>query len=181
MLTTGSGTWRRKHSKQLCEDLFRLDVNLLAEDGVLFPGCRTRIEWPNSSLFAGNFRASTAVIGASINGERFLRISFCWDDREYVTQEILLTVTRPHFGGARIWFRCPGTDSEKPHGLRCAKLYCHERKFACRKCHDLRYKSQREGLALQRALRRNGFGDFTRADIREFARTRRASSCSAEN
>lgn len=54
-----------------------------------------------------------------------------------------LVGTGQHFGGRRIWFRCPRARC----GRRCSVLYrplqCNARAFACRKCHELRYTSQR--------------------------------------
>ena len=167
----GKGAWPRLTAKKLCEDCFRLDVNLLAGDGAIFPGRRGVISWESRSFTASKFAIRFEVRSDSF-GERILRIAFCWDDGEFTTQEILLTVTKVTFG-FRSWFRCPaGTNSEKPCGRRCAMLYLLNGRFACRACHSLVYASQRESRALQRALRRNWFGEFSRADIRQYAKRR---------
>jgi hypothetical protein len=50
---------------------------------------------------------------------------------------IYLESTGMHFGGRRLWFRCPRCDR------RCRVLYGTWR-IACRRCHRLRYLSQRE-------------------------------------
>ena len=57
--------------------------------------------------------------------------------------------TYPHFGGVRLWFRCPC-------GRRAVKLYrpMHELHFKCRTCHGLVYQSQRETRAA-RLMRRS--------------------------
>ena len=47
-----------------------------------------------------------------------------------------LTTTTPRFGGLRYWFLCPRC------GRRVGKLY-HLERWACRRCHDLAYPSQR--------------------------------------
>ena len=47
-----------------------------------------------------------------------------------------LTTTTPRFGGFRYWFLCPRC------GRRAGKLY-HVERWACRRCHDLAYSSQR--------------------------------------
>lgn len=84
---------------------------------------------------------------------------------------VRLTTTRPTYGGTRYWFVCPRRDC----GRRCEALYhpkgCNARAFACRRCHGVRYFSQRIG-APRRAERRadrcvrrlvsNTQGDFQR-------------------
>jgi len=50
---------------------------------------------------------------------------------------VYLEATRMYFGGRRLWFRCPRCDG------RCRVLYGTWR-IACRRCHRLRYLSQRE-------------------------------------
>lgn len=47
-----------------------------------------------------------------------------------------LTTTTPRFGGLRYWFLCPRC------GRQAGKLY-HVDRWACRRCHNLAYKSQR--------------------------------------
>jgi len=50
---------------------------------------------------------------------------------------IYFEATRMHFGGQRLWFRCPHCDR------RCRVLFA-TRRIACRRCHSLRYASQKE-------------------------------------
>jgi hypothetical protein len=50
---------------------------------------------------------------------------------------VYLESTRLYFGGWRLWFRCPRCEG------RCRVLYGTWR-IACRRCHRLRYLSQRE-------------------------------------
>jgi hypothetical protein len=53
-----------------------------------------------------------------------------------------LETTRPQYGGVRWWFTCPRC------GRRRRVLYAYTitgwHRFACRRCHGLRYYSQRE-------------------------------------
>src|SRR5262245_18965259 len=58
-------------------------------------------------------------------------------DGEVDVTNVYLEETRTHFGGRRLWFRCPRCDG------RCRVLYGNWR-IACRRCHRLRYCSQRE-------------------------------------
>jgi hypothetical protein len=57
-------------------------------------------------------------------------------------QFVPLAMTKPRFGGARYWFRCPRSGC----GCRCSVLYREEhsnaRAFACRKCIRFRYRTQ---------------------------------------
>jgi hypothetical protein len=79
-------------------------------------------------------------------------------------EALLLTRTRCHYGGSRPWFRCPNTGC----GRRCGVLYrARDRRFACRRCHGLAYRTQHEQpdgrllLKAERIWRRLGcdFGD----------------------
>lgn len=79
--------------------------------------------------------------------------------------------TSPNFGGRRLWFVCPRSAC----GRRCVVLYrprsCNARAFACRRCHGIRYLSQRISPSrraerrAERCARRlvsNTEGDFQR-------------------
>ncbi|GBF26626.1 hypothetical protein MnTg02_01667 [bacterium MnTg02] len=89
------------------------------------------------------------------DSEPFAKISYYSDltDREYarlelsfqvsgepVKQTIDLISTRPNFGGARWWFKCPCI------GKMCAKLYLPPGKkvFGCRDAYGLTYQSCRD-------------------------------------
>jgi len=65
-----------------------------------------------------------------------------------ISQEVELTRTNCHLGGRRAWFVCPAVNC----GRRVAILYLEEN-FACRRCCQLAYRSQRETV-YGRALRR---------------------------
>ena len=72
---------------------------------------------------------------------------------EQVEQHAALMSTAPRYGGVRWWFACPYCRR------RCGKLYLPpggSRRFACRRCHNLRYATQREdpGERLYRRARR---------------------------
>ena len=59
------------------------------------------------------------------------------DDPPVEIATIYLESTPMHFGGRRLWFRCPRCDG------RCRVLFGTWR-IACRRCHRLRFASQRE-------------------------------------
>ena len=56
---------------------------------------------------------------------------------------ILITSTRPHFGGTRFWFRCPVTRDGALCGRQVGRLYLppDTKIFGCRSCYNLTYKS----------------------------------------
>ncbi len=71
-------------------------------------------------------------------------------DREGWTlhrERVGLETTLGTYGGACVWFTCPGC------GSRRAVLFSAGGVFACRSCHDLAYSSTRED-AHERSLRR---------------------------
>jgi hypothetical protein len=81
-----------------------------------------------------------------------------WEPR---TVHIWLDTTPCHFGGERVWFRCPGCRSRR------AVLFNAGGAFACRACHDLAYSSTREAPhersirrchAIQKRLNGGGYG-----------------------
>jgi len=54
-------------------------------------------------------------------------------------REVAVTWTPCRYGGMRCWFRCPACDR------RCTRLFLplFLTRYACRQCHNLRYRSQR--------------------------------------
>ncbi|MGH7641213.1 MAG: hypothetical protein ACREOL_09965 [Candidatus Dormibacteria bacterium] len=74
---------------------------------------------------------------------------FRWDHRAYGPGRfgMDITYTRPHFGGQRPWWVCPGCASRR------AKLYQDGHQVRCRVCLGLAHESQRED-AWHRAVTR---------------------------
>jgi hypothetical protein len=85
---------------------------------------------------SGRWRAHTPK--TYVEDCRVLQVSECWSS----------TTTRPHFGGRRHWLVCSSC------GSRVSRLYFPEgqTRWACRRCHDLAYASQRK-CAVSRAIR----------------------------
>src|SRR5262252_3890219 len=73
----------------------------------------------------------------SLTADHRLQIKCHRRDGEVDVTTVYLEATRMYFGGRRLWFRCPRCDG------RCRVLYGTWR-IACRRCHRLRYLSQRE-------------------------------------
>jgi len=73
----------------------------------------------------------------SLTASHKLQIKRQRNDGEIDVTTVHLEAERIWFGGKRLWFRCPGCEG------RCRVLY-GTRRIACRRCHRLRYLSQRE-------------------------------------
>jgi len=73
----------------------------------------------------------------SLTAHHRLQVRRHRSDGEVDVTIVCLEATRAPFGGQRLWFRCPRCDG------RCRVLY-GTRRIACRRCHRLRYLSQRE-------------------------------------
>jgi len=56
-------------------------------------------------------------------------------------QTIVITYSECHFGGYRPWFLCPGLRGHYCK-QRVGKLYLYSGEYACRRCHNLTYKSR---------------------------------------
>jgi hypothetical protein len=69
-------------------------------------------------------------------GKGHLFLGYSYGGRELQGYRVTLAWTDCHFGGSRVWFRCPRCDG------RVAKLFLDEGHFACRVCHQLAYLSQ---------------------------------------
>jgi hypothetical protein len=69
-------------------------------------------------------------------------------DWQYLDYAVGLQTTVCHYGGKRYWFSCPAIGC----GKRVAVLYIGNKYFACRKCYQLAYSSQRETVE-DRAVR----------------------------
>jgi hypothetical protein len=57
-------------------------------------------------------------------------------EEQLVIETIQLVYTATHFGGKRAWFSCPQCCK------RVAVLFRVDRRFRCRKCHNLSYPTQ---------------------------------------
>ena len=137
----GSG---RKSGKQTTGDIWRLDVRCLARGGYLKPGMAFRWQWQSSDETIASINLTVEV------GRVWLRYKQrergeAWQDMCY---PVSLDMTPCHMGGERVWWRCPGVDC----GRRVALLY-GGRMYACRRCHQLAYRCQRE-VDYDRATRR---------------------------
>ena len=134
----------RHGGKSTTTDMRALDVRKVQRDGLLRPGHSFGWSWTRGgeTMASINIRVDTDSVmldyrSRSNGGE--------WQAMNY---PVRLAWTACHYGGQRAWWLCPAGGC----GRRVAVLYGGS-VFACRHCHRLAYKSQRE-TPLDRAYRR---------------------------
>ena len=127
-----------------------LSVEQLRRAGALIPGSRTsgQLHWTfaTGQLGSANFEAFLAI------KDGYFQLDFQlpgWGAGNS-KQEISLTTTHAHFGGARWWFVCPVT------GKRVGRLHLPPgaNQFLSRRAHGLAYACQTEDV-YDRASRRS--------------------------
>lgn len=127
----GSGSYYRMRSgKDTAESSLPLDIRELKRQGLLVPGGSITSRWSSG----GNVHSS---IGATVYRDHLL-LRYTHRKTEHIEQAIYFTYTPCHFGGERIWFRCPYCDR------RCAVIYSAGKYYACRICGNLTYETCNE-------------------------------------
>jgi hypothetical protein len=148
----GSGRQSSGSRYLAAEQCYSLDLACLARSGYLAPGVKAT---GSRQWFATNDPEEiTGEAGVTIDLRDLAAPTFTIS---YVAGGVPLEIhgrlltTRPQLGGVRYWFGCPRC------GMRRRVLYAYpargRERFACRRCHGLRYYSHREGAA-DRSLRR---------------------------
>lgn len=124
------------------DDLLQLDIRKWKREGFLKPGCSGGWTWSRRGepIANINYRVEEGAVRLIY---RVREYGGDWVDKDY---RVVLDRTSCHYGGERVWFRCPCCYS------RVAILYSSGQ-FACRRCHRLAYACQRETDA-DRAARR---------------------------
>ncbi len=141
-----SGRRWRYGAKDATDDYRAIDVRRWQRDGLLTPGHSFSSKWTHGrtgeALASINVRTGTDWVilyyRSRSGGDE-------WKNQEY---PVCLNRTRCNFGGERVWFRCPALGC----GRRVAILYGGAI-FACRRCYQLAYPSQRE-TAIDRKIHR---------------------------
>jgi hypothetical protein len=142
-----SGRWGWHTKRETVEQSRTLDLGALARHGAFRHGYTGSVRWSRGET-------ETDSIGFTVYQEDdglVLTLRYAIKQNgENVEIPIPLETTKPGFGGARWWGRCPC-------GRRVLKLYITNRsaRFACRVCHDLTYKSVQEHDKRVDALRKN--------------------------
>lgn len=140
----GFGSGRSQHGKEVTTDFRALDARRLERDGLLKPGLSFGWKWTRNGEDIANINIRTESGRVFLN-YRARSHGGEWQPKDY---PVYIEYTRCRFGGRRAWFRCPAAGC----GKRVAILYGGA-VFACRRCHQLAYPSQRERVG-DRATRR---------------------------
>ncbi len=129
----GSGRqfWlRRKTTVERCWCISIADFTKIIKEGV-----SGNINWKNEHKEVDESSISFVLLPET-DSEAMLILSYTINDSD-VDEPILFQKTYPHFGGVRWWFTCPVCKN------RVGRLYLPIKSnlFACRKCHNLTYRS----------------------------------------
>jgi len=121
-------------AKPKTDTALRISANELQKMGALVAWSRNHIEWTTN----GRVTASMQVMA-----ESDIVVFDYAVTRNGITHSVCDTIglerTPCHFGGSRVWFKCPSCDK------RALVLYAGSSgHFACRTCHNLTYNSQCE-------------------------------------
>lgn len=123
----------------------KIDVRFLQRRGYLQSGTSFTLSWTWNGEDAGWIRGRTTDWAVILMYKHRSGGVGEWTNAEY---PIEVSHTQCHYGGERPWLHCPA----RRCGRRVAILYGGTI-FACRRCHQLAYESQRE-RDYERALRR---------------------------
>jgi hypothetical protein len=142
----GSG---RTGGTKCTDDLRALDVRKLQREGALTPGRWCTRVWTRNGDTVASVQIEATKSGVTLAYRRHQGSE--WRDLHY---SVRLSWTGCNYGGKRAWWLCPAVDC----GRRVAVLYDGSI-FACRHCHRLAYRSQRETEEDRANRRANGLRD----------------------
>lgn len=140
----GSGRSWGYGSRDSTDDYRSIDVRRWKRDGLLNPHQSFQWRWLRNDEVVGSINVRTEQCRVMLS-YRQRSWGDEWQDEQY---PVNLEWTDCHLGGKRPWFLCPARGCWR----RVAILY-GGRIFACRRCYDLSYPSQRESWG-DRAARR---------------------------
>jgi len=131
-------------AKETTSECRQLDVRRWQRQGLLEPGQSFVCNWQQEAEIVASVEVHAepdhVILGHERDGNT--------DDLKYLRYSVWIDWTPCHYGGKRAWFLCP-----VPGCMRRAAILYWAGVFACRSCHQLVYRSQRE-TASKRALRR---------------------------
>jgi hypothetical protein len=120
-------------AKPKCEDRMTLDLASFRLRNLLFSGSAGLLIWRR-----GGRRGATIGYAISDTEMRLIYRRLAPDGRWQNRSELIeFTTSATRFSGRRLWFKCPGCSQ------RCRVVFSGAQ-FACRRCHDLRFRSQYE-------------------------------------
>lgn len=126
----GSGSQGRR---AIAENLPGLDVREVQKRGLLMPGTAFRWFWKTRV-------ERIASIDLVVRSREEVTLGYTWRDRkrekgETINERVDLDWTPCHYGGERVWFKCPRC------GKRVAILW-GRRRFLCRGCNEVAYATE---------------------------------------
>ena len=128
----GSG---RQWGKDCTDDMRQIDIRRLVRDGYLKAGMAYGWQWTRRSEVVASINVAVEADRVWFTYRQRERGGE-WQDMRY---PVKLDRTTCHLGGERVWWRCPAAGC----GRRVAILFGGSI-FACRNCHKLSYRCQRE-------------------------------------
>jgi hypothetical protein len=128
----GSG---RHGGKRTTGDMWALDIRKIARAGRLSPGQSFNWQWSRNGEPVANINIRTDADRVILNYRTRDRGGE-WQSMNYLVH---LSRTPCAYGGLRTWWHCPAVGC----GRRVAVLY-GGKVYACRHCHQLAYRTQRE-------------------------------------
>jgi hypothetical protein len=136
----GYGSGERWRSKPKTDTALRLDVRWLARVGLIRPGLSgwMPMYWTCNGKPSGDIRVRYDARRPDELGLDYRTRATGETEWTDVDEVVRLERTACHYGGERVWCRCPGC------GSRRAVLYSPYGRFLCVVCNGLAYSSTRE-------------------------------------
>ena len=129
----GSTRWRGERTRGRVEQCYSISARLMRGCAALPVGALGVWAWPGKGVFVF-YDVAQSVSRCE------LVLDYSWRARSFA-QRVALVSSRPHYGGVRWWFLCPGC------GCRVRDQHLPSYSwgpFLCRHCHDLSYESAQE-------------------------------------
>lgn len=137
----GSG---RKSGKDCADDMRQIDIRWLEREGYLKAGMAYCLQWTRRGEVMASINLEVEADRVWLTRRQRERDGQWW----FIRYPVNLNWTACHLGGERVWWHCPAAGCAQ----RVAVLFGGD-VFACRRCHHLAYRSQRE-IAEDRTARR---------------------------
>lgn len=128
----GSG---RKWGKDCTDDMRQIDIRRLARDSRFQGGMACGLQWTRRGEVVASINVAVEADRVWLT-YRQRESGGAWTDMHY---PVWLDKTACHLGGERVWWLCPAIGCGRRVGLLYGGGF-----FACRHCHCLAYKCQRE-------------------------------------
>jgi hypothetical protein len=131
----------RRGGKSTTNDMHVLDIRKIQRVGLLLPGRSFGWQWTHNGekIASINLRTSYDAPLSKVTLEYRTRTQGGeWKGMNYL---VYVSWTGCNYGGQRVWWLCPARGC----GRRVAVLYGGS-VYACRHCHQLAYRSQRDSV-----------------------------------